>query len=859
MPWGESCGYSGDCDLQEFGCGSTHYVGDGGGAPVGVVMGDSALSDVTVLDLSDNVAGAYCGRLLAGFGADVIKVEPPGVGDWTRNAGPFPDDIPHPEKSGLFLHLNAGKRSLTLDIASVEGRSILRQLAANSDVIIETYQPGHVASMGLGFDALSSANPSLVMTSITPFGQTGPYRNFSATDFGVFATSGRMYVHGLLDREPLPYAPDVIWHQVGATAAAATLGALFVSRRQGVGQRVDVSAQEALIGNVDSRVLFYEYTGVKTSRERWPGGIPQGAYPCADGYVVMGVGYDVYFRRLCEAMGMPHVAQDPRFAESENRSRNAEEFDALFIEWLMRHTKREVFALCQARKVMCAPVLTFGELMEDPQLKARGFFGRVKRPYVGSLPELGAPVKMSETPWRTGLAAPTLGEHTEEILRSSPGVEREDTAAPRRPRNGSANRDASPPLEGFLIVDMSEVWAGPMTASMLGDLGATVIKLESFPRPSLTRLTGQAIGYSGNDPDAPRPWDRSALHNMANRNKLGVTLNLKDARGMALFKNLMGRADAVLTSFTAGTSARLGVDYASIVKMNPKIVMLGMSGWGEEGPYQGHAALGSALDGFTGHHAMRGYADTDDSTTPLIQHTDATAAVTAVYAILAALHYRQRTGRGQWIDMSQVETFLHHLGGPFIDYAMNGRNPQKWGNRHPRHAPWGCYPCRGEDRWLVINVTSEKEWRALCEATGNEGWLEDGRFADEARRRANHDALDAALKEWTRQQDKMEAMKLLQAAGVPSLAVLDDEDLYRDPHLSARRFFQEMNHSVAGVHRYPGFLWDLTAVKQPQPRPPNGLGEHNDYVYGEILGLTAGEIQSLRAGGVIGEEYPSEV
>lgn len=414
------------------------------------------------------------------------------------------------------------------------------------------------------------------------------------------------------------------------------------------------------------------------------------------------------------------------------------------------------------------------------------------------------------------------------------------------------------PLEGIVVVDMSEVWAGPMAASMLGDLGATVIKLESFPRPSLTRLTGQAIGYSDNDPDAPRPWDRSALHNMANRNKLGITLNLKDARGMALFQKLMGKADAVLTSFTAGTSARLGVDYDSIVKMNPDIVMLGMSGWGEEGPYKGYAALGSALDGFTGHHAMRGYADTDDSTTPLIQHTDATAAVTAVYVMLAALHYRQRAGKGQWIDMSQVETFLHHLGGPFMDYAMNGRNPQKWGNRHPRHAPYGCYPSRGEDQWIVINVTSEEEWRGLCVATGNEGWLRDLRFVDEGSRRENADELDGLIGGWTQGQEKIEAMKTLQAAGVPALAVLDDEDLYGDPHLATRGFFQRMKHSAAGVHRYPGPLWKLTGTRQRQPRPPNGLGEHNDCVYGEVLGLRAGEVEALRASGVIGEKYPAE-
>ncbi len=820
-------------------------------------MVESALSDVIVLDLSDNIAGAYCGRLLAGFGADVIKVEPPGVGDWARCVGPFPGDVRHREKSGLFLHLNGGKRSVELDWRGEEGREGLMGLAARADILIETGPPGLMDSVGLGFEVLRGVKPSLVLTSITPFGQTGPYRDYRATDFGVFAMSGRMYVHGLPERPPLPYAPDVAWYQVGATAAAATLGALFVSRREGVGQQVDVSAQEALIGNVDSRSLFYQYTGVKTSRERWPGGIPQGAYPCQDGYVVMGVGYDLYFQRLCEAIGMPEIARDPRFALSEDRSRNSEEFDALFIEWLMQHSKREVFELCQAHKVMCAPVLSFSEMMEDRQLKARRYFGRVEHRGVGELTELGAPVKMSETPWRMGLTAPLLGEHTGEALEGGEVVEREDEASELREGSRQVGW-ASQPLEGFVVVDMTEVWAGPITGSMLGDLGATVIKLESFPRPSLTRLPGQAIGYSGNDPDAPRPWDRAALHNMANRNKLGITLNLKDERGMELFEKLMGRADALLTSFTAGTSERLGVDYASIVKMNPNIVMLGMSGWGEEGPYKGYAALGSALDGFTGHHAMRGYEDTDDSTTPLVQHTDATASVTAVYAVLAALHYRSQTGRGQWIDMSQVETFLHHLGGPFMDFAMNGRNPRKWGNRHPRHAPYGCYRCRGEDQWLVVNVTSEEEWRGLCVAIGKEKWLRDPRFSEEELRRGNVEALDEGIGEWARQRDKFEAMEILQAAGVAALAVLDDEDLFRDAHLEEREFFLEMEHPAAGTHRYPGLLWKLTGVAKREPIPPNMLGEHNGYVYGEMLGLSEEEIEALWADGVIGEEYPAE-
>ena len=258
------------------------------------------------------------------------------------------------------------------------------------------------------------------------------------------------------------------------------------------------------------------------------------------------------------------------------------------------------------------------------------------------------------------------------------------------------------PLEGLWVVDMTEVWAGPMAGSLLGDLGASVIKLESFPRPSLTRLKGLSIGYSGNDPNSPRPWDRAALHNMANRNKFGITLNIKHEQGMDIFNRLIGKADVLITSFTAGTAARLGVDYPTVSEMKPDLVMLSMSGWGEEGPYKGYAALGSALDGFTGHHALRGYRDTDDSTTPIIQHTDATATVSAVFAILVALYHRKKTGTGQWIDMSQVENFLPHLGGPFMDYAMNLRTHRRLGSRHPYLAPYGCYPCLGTDNWVVI-------------------------------------------------------------------------------------------------------------------------------------------------------------
>ena len=231
------------------------------------------------------MAGSYCTSLFAGYGADVIKIEPPCHGDMSRRVGPFLNDIPHPEASGLFLHLNGNKRGITLDITSNTGAILFKELIAHTDLIVETFKPGYLESFGIGYEHLSGINPSLTHTSITPFGQTGPYAHHKATDIGIFAVSGRMYPHGDSDREPLPYAPDIASYQIGSTGAVASMGAVLAAKLQKTGDYIDVSAMEALIGNVDNRLLFYAYTGCKTPRQRWPIGAAQGAFDLAVDYV----------------------------------------------------------------------------------------------------------------------------------------------------------------------------------------------------------------------------------------------------------------------------------------------------------------------------------------------------------------------------------------------------------------------------------------------------------------------------------------------------------------------------------------------------------------------------------------------
>ena len=378
-------------------------------------MTKGALRDIRVLDLGCYISAPYCAHLLASYGAEVVKVEEPVEGDPARRAGPFPKDQPHLEKSGLFLHLNRNKKGITLKLQSPDGAKILRDLAQQFDIIIENFQPSFLSSLGLDYRDLAAVNPRLVMTSITPFGRTGPYRNYKATDLGVFAMSGRMYIHGLVEREPLRYAPDISWFQAGATASIATLAAFLVSKTQGVGQHVDISAMETLVGNVDNRPLYYAYTGVKGGRGNWPGGYPQGAYPCKDGYVIFSVGYDRFFRRLCYAMGRADLLESSEFSTPESRGMHLEKFEEILLSWLMEHTKKEIFEICQNARVLCAPLYGSNDLFHDPQLRERGFFLEIDHPVMGKLQYPGPPFITSVPPQKEPCPAPLLGQHNSQI------------------------------------------------------------------------------------------------------------------------------------------------------------------------------------------------------------------------------------------------------------------------------------------------------------------------------------------------------------------------------------------------------------------------------------------------------------
>ena len=381
-------------------------------------MPDQLLSGVKVLDLTHYISGPYCTKLLADYGADIIKVERPGTGDGARRLGPFFKDHAHPEVSGLFLHLNTNKRGVTLNLKSSVGVRLFKELVRWADVMVENFRPGVVRRLGLHYQELRRVNPRLLMVSISNFGQTGPYRDFELEEIIGYAMGGMMHATGLPDREPLKLGGRVGLYQAGSMAALATVTALYGCRAASCGDYIDISIMETQAGSIDRRanaILAYQYTG-ETFPRREPNPLTRHR-PCRDGYIEMwGVGS--FLGRLVEAMGRPDLLEETGISSLGQvyDLQNAEAFEENVLAWCLGHTKGEIWRLAQDARVPSGPVNSTKELMADPHFRERGFWSKVYHTYTGELEYPGRPFVPSETCWRVRRPAPLLGQHNMEIF-----------------------------------------------------------------------------------------------------------------------------------------------------------------------------------------------------------------------------------------------------------------------------------------------------------------------------------------------------------------------------------------------------------------------------------------------------------
>lgn len=391
-------------------------------------MPNGALAGLKVLDFTGYVAGPYCVKLLADYGADVIKVEPP-AGDGSRRIGPFPDDVSHPEKSGLFLHLNTNKRGVVIDLKHPAAAGVVERLASWADIVVESYPPGVADRLGIGYGRLSGIKSDLIYTSISNFGQTGPYRDYHGSEIVFYGMGGEMHSTGLADREPLKLGGNVGLYQAGAVAAVATMGAALAGSfaqdaGDAPGQHIDVSILETQLGSVDRRqsaLLAHQYTGELSHRppSASSGGYPNAVYPCSDGYLQIN-GSRMYWPRTVTMLGNPPELTAERWQDPSAQGDAAmqEEFEAEhLLPWMLERTRAKVWQAAQDNRVLSGPINTMADLDVDPSFNARGVFTEGEHPVVGSLRYPGRPFIMNESPWQLRWTAPLLGQHTAEALR----------------------------------------------------------------------------------------------------------------------------------------------------------------------------------------------------------------------------------------------------------------------------------------------------------------------------------------------------------------------------------------------------------------------------------------------------------
>lgn len=399
-------------------------------------MTEQLLTGIRILDLSHYISGAFCTKLLADYGADVIKVERPEGGDGAREFGPFPDDIPDKEKSGLFLHLNTNKKGITLDLKTRTGVDIFKRLLRESDILVENFSPRVMPSLGLDYDTLKTDNPSLIMTSISNFGQTGPYRDWRATELTFNALGGIMNKKGESSREPLKMALNSHQYFAGEVASMVTMAAILRRSKTGIGEHIDISIFETVAGNINNGIIAYDYSGEmgrRTTAKNYPA-YPFGGFPVKNGYVsIQGGGRaDVWMPRLFEMIGKPELKNDAKFSSLENMAKNRDEFNTWLYTWLAEHTKQEVFDESARVRYPMAPVYNTEELVNNPHYRERGFFIEIEHSSAKKLTCTGAPFKTSHTGFAVRRPAPLLGEHNSEIYHYFLGYSNHDVVILKR-------------------------------------------------------------------------------------------------------------------------------------------------------------------------------------------------------------------------------------------------------------------------------------------------------------------------------------------------------------------------------------------------------------------------------------------
>ena len=806
----------------------------------------SALTGITIVELAESVAGEYCGKLLADFGAEVIKIERPPGGSPTRGMAPIigeRDGADARERSGLFAYLNTNKRSVLLDATDTSGNAILHKIIASADAVIDDHTSAWAQTAGLSAADVQHRHRDVVFCSITPYGQGVTQEFDKLKSCNVFHSSGWGYhtpSHADPAKPPLNgpgrFLAD---YEAGLDAALCIASALFRRLHTGRGNYVDVSQQAVLVSRADS-ILGRYITGEITPRNNRNDFDQQGPasfFACADGFVYLYITNRSHWTGVKKLMGQPKSldAFDDDWLEFSVTEEKVATFHREFAAWVNARCKEAVTEEAQRFGVPLVPVNEADDLHDSQQYRHRGFFRDVTHPVLGTAPYPTVPYLLSASPAEIVRPAPRLGEHTAEVLAGTDAPSRrasvpaEQHKPPLRARGG--------PLEGVRVVELTKVWAGPYAGKLLAFLGAEVIKVETSANPEEMRA------YAGTD------INHAPYFLSINPEILSVDLDLKSPRGLGQLRELIAHSDIVVNNLRPEAMERLGLSYQQLRDIKPDIVSVSIKMWGNDGPlgYQtGYAPCFSALAGLA---ALVGY----PGGPPLgasMRYGDSTVGAAAAYSAVVALLHRESSGEGQFVDVSAVETLSSMIGDCLLEQSLTGRRLELDGNRHPDMSPHTCYPC-SDGNWISIAVAEDEEWQRLCDTLGDPTLAGDARYATLAGRHEHADALDADLSRLTCGHDAGQLAQQLRSAGVSATRSARSVDVMGDEILWERGFYCFVSDHREGQRPILGPAWRMSEASARIEQGAPDLGEHNDYVLHGILG--AGSSSSAPEGLVIEE------
>tara|TARA_B100001250_G_scaffold75447_1_gene61747 strand:+ start:2522 stop:4927 length:2406 start_codon:yes stop_codon:yes gene_type:complete len=799
------------------------------------------LSHYRILDLTDD-RGHFAGFLFAQLGADVIAVEPPD-GQRSRFLPPFAADTHDGEFSLQHWSYNRGKRSVIID-----DQETLVELARTADVLIEC------GAFDIDLEELREVNPSLVTVSMSNFGQDGPKSEWVGTDLTLSAAAGPMSLNGHRDRPPVRISAPQVWVNAASEAACAALIALTERKVSGLGQHVDVSAQEAMI--LTAQGWMAPSLCDNPPAQRTGGGFEllgmvefRFVYECSDGYVTItflpGVLVGSFTNRLLEwVRNEGHLDEDLKDIDWTDllTDRPLEEVASItdrtsrcLAKALLPYSKDHLFSMAQQDKLLLVPVITPSDVLETPHYTEREFWDEVEMPQISRKVRFPGPWAHGDSIGLKRLGRPPkLGEHTEEVLSEVPQI---------RTFDGDLKPPSQLPFEGLTVLDFTWVYAGPFATRMLGYYGARVIRVESQTRPDQVRTSG--LSRDPEDPDGP---ENSQQWHSINAHKESLQLNLKAPEARQVVLDLAAKSDIVVNAFSAGVLDRVGLSPAELLEVNPRLIICSTTLFGQTGPLSPIPGFGNMGAATGGYYELTGWADRLPAG-PFLAYTDATSPRLTAALLMAALDHRERTGEGMILDFSQAEGGIHFLTEAILDQEVNGYAQTRIGNADRWMAPHSVYQCANEqdDQWVAIACENDDQWASLASIVGCLDLADLGL----TQRQEREEDLDSILQSWCSSRSPSEITELLQSVGVPVHQVQNSPEIVSDGQLIHRSHFVEVPHDVYESTWVEQYGFRLSRSDGTPNRSGPLWGEHNFQILSDLLGYDGDAIAELVIAGVL--------